>query len=96
MVLPASINYALIPTTLCGPAVSMAVPWTIPASSAATGLVRLAVVPTLTTCSLMVPISTRPVATIGTAGGLYAVSLGDFIEFKQILHKVKRKLEVGG
>ena len=78
MVLPVSTNYALIPTTLCGPALSLAVPWSIPASTATTGLVRLAVVPSLTACSLMVPLSTRPVTATGTTGGLYAVSLADF------------------
>ena len=53
----------------------MAVPWAVPASTASPGLVRLAVVPTLTTCSLMVPISTRAVTTTGTTGGLYAALL---------------------
>ena len=68
-------SYVLIPTTLCGPAISVAVPWAIPASTASTGLVRLAVGPTLTAWSLVVPVSTRPVTTAGTSGGLYAVSL---------------------
>ena len=68
-------NYALIPTTLCGLAISMAVPWAVPASTASTGLVRLAVVPSLTACTLVVPISTRAVTATGTAGGLYAALL---------------------
>ena len=77
-------NYALIPTILCGLAISVAVPWAVPASTDTTGLVRLAVVPALTSCSLLVPLSTRAVTTTGTAGGLCVVLLASFSSARRV------------
>ena len=66
----ASINYALTHIILYGLVVLVAASCSIPASTAATGPVRLAIVVlALMSYSSMVPISTRPVAIVGTAGG---------------------------